>query len=83
MSVPLLRLADLEADPKFKPAVLRELKASRRTTLDLRPLLRDYIQGLAVAPQNIRNLMAEDIARWKSTIAGLIARWQGETGSDI
>lgn len=78
VSVPQLRVERLEEDAGFKRTVLAELKATGRKVLDLRPLLREYMQGLAAAHRQVRSLMENDLSRWESTLTVHISRWQQE-----
>ena len=83
MSVPQLDVETLAEDAKFKASVLAELKSRGERLLNVRPLVREYVEGLAVAHGKVRELMASDVARWESTMAVQIARWREETASSI
>jgi hypothetical protein len=64
---PCLRTEDLRRNPKFKRAVLRELEA-RSQPVDLKPLVRQYVEGLWVVHAQVRELTSPHILEWEATL---------------
>lgn len=64
---PQLRPGDLRLNPKFKRAVLKELEA-RGESVELKPLVRQYVEGLWAVHAQIRELVAQPIRMWEATL---------------
>lgn len=81
---PCLRPADLRRNTKFKHAVLEELEEIGES-VDLKPLVREYVQGLWVVHAQIRDALAPLISEWEATLelakSTYIATCQGETSA--
>ena len=64
---PCLRPADLRRNRGFKRPVLRELEALGGS-VDLKPLVREYVEGLWAVHAQIRGLLASRILEWEATL---------------
>lgn len=64
---PCLRTEDLRRNPKFKRPVLKELE-SRGESVDLKPLVRQYVEGLWAVHVQIRDVVAPLIREWEATL---------------
>jgi len=64
---PCLQPEDLRRNPKFKRSVLRELEALGQS-IDLKPLIRQYVEGLWVVHAQIRELVAPRILEWEAIL---------------
>jgi len=64
---PCLRTEDLRRNPKFKRTVLKELEA-RGQTVNLKPLVRQYVEGLWVVHAQVRELVAPRILEWETVL---------------
>lgn len=78
---PSIRIADLEEDKKFKADVLAKLKA-QGNTVDIKPLMREYIESLFRIHKKIRELIHDDIVVWEGTINDATERFQQAYGQD-
>jgi hypothetical protein len=79
--IPSLRITDLEKDSKFKKEVLNELK-NIGETIDIRPLVRQYLESLGRIHNYIRNQLESDVIQWDSIINKVI-RSYSEKFDDI
>jgi hypothetical protein len=61
----------LAKDAKFKKSVLDELEKISKEH-DLLPFIRDYIGGLSVVHQTLRDGLGADVANWEKLILGSI-----------
>lgn len=61
---------------KFKAAVLKELEVSGKD-VDLKPLLRDYVQCLLSVHTELRTKFHDVITQWEVTVSGAIQRFSG------
>lgn len=73
-SVNTRRLAE---DRKFKRSVLQELELAG-DLVDLKPLVRDYIEGLTGVHLSVREVLAPDVERWEETIKSAMERFANE-----
>ena len=78
---PIVDVSTLKADKKFKAAVLRELEVLG-TNVDLKPLILDYMAGLATAHKYFREEAPAAAKRSNETLEGLIERWKSESADD-
>ncbi len=69
----------LRLNNKFKPGVLEELEHASDETRDVTFLLRAYIEQLGSVHEVVR-LLASDYPQWKSTIEGVLHRYEDLTG---
>ena len=74
-SIDVTRLKDAE----LKPAVFAELE-SRGNTVELTPLVREYIEGLGNVHEALRTLAAPQVATWDSVLASTQARGTEPSG---
>ena len=74
-SIDVVRLKDAE----LKPAVFAELE-SRGETVELTPLVREYIEGIGNVHETFRNLAAPQVASWDSVLASIQARGTEPSG---
>lgn len=62
-----IEVASLKEAGGFKTSVLKELEAVGKL-IDIKPLLRQYIESIGRIHQVIRELLADDVLRWDNTI---------------
>lgn len=72
---PCLRPADLRRDPDFKKTVLKELEALGEK-VDLKPLVRDYVEGLWVVHSHIRSLLFPHTPEWELILEAAKAKYR-------
>jgi hypothetical protein len=80
-SIPQISLAVLEEDRKFKKAVLKELRSQeklmhRGERIDVRPLMREYIEGLGAVHKKARELLRADEEIWEEKVYAAIKRFE-------
>jgi hypothetical protein len=80
MIVPEVNASQLADDPKFKKNVLHELQKTGNK-IDIRPLIRDYVDSIRRIHQQIRASLSGDVDKWdrqlKSIIGGYVAKFGG------
>lgn len=76
-----LRPDDLQADGKFKKAVLEEL-LPMGGKVDLKGLVRDYIEGLAAVHAEVRDRAAAKIQSWEAVQDGAISAFKSAYPED-
>jgi hypothetical protein len=69
---PLLNTHKIREDGKFKAAVLEELITVYGEKVDLKPLTRDYIEGLIEVHRTFRRAVADDTRGWESTLQSAV-----------
>jgi hypothetical protein len=63
------------ADGKFKPKVLAEIEAAG-SKIDIKPLIRDYVEALSRIHNNLRDLLKDRTTSWETTYRGAITRFR-------
>lgn len=69
----ILRVSELAKDSGFKKVVLTELE-HKGNDLDLQLFVREYIAGLSVVHQTLRNELKPDVTNWDNLIYSAIER---------
>jgi len=77
---PYLQPDDVQSDGKFKKTVLEELERTG-DKIDLKFLLRDYIEGLWQVNASVREQFRPHAKKWEETLNGAI-RWFKESYPD-
>jgi hypothetical protein len=80
--VPSLQPKWLEGDGGFKPGVLEELR-KLGDTIDLRPLVKQYLSGLARVHDHLRGITKELVGRSDQQVVDLIDRYKKEGQADV
>lgn len=73
---PYIDLEILEKDGDFKRAVLDEL-IKRGKKVDVKPLIREYIEAIGTIHAYIREVMSKDIDKWDREIENVIESYKG------
>ena len=86
--IPQIRISALEEDGKFKKSVLKELNAIHdndhsHDLLDIRPFIREYVEGIGKIHEKVRDLIRLDLTAWEKTLDDTIAKFQNEFGEEI
>jgi hypothetical protein len=71
----LMRVSDLAEDSKFKKPILDELKPLGKE-LDIQPFVREYVAGLSIVHQRLRESLRSDLTNWESLIHGTIEHYR-------
>jgi hypothetical protein len=70
---PYLDTRQLQEDDRFKPAILAELiKIGDKH--DLKPLIRDYVEGIGEVHASLRQKIADDVQKWEMILRALLDR---------
>lgn len=64
---PNLIVSSLKRDKKFKKEILEELEGMN-DTIDIKPLIREYVDGLSRVHHMARSILQEDLNGWESEI---------------
>jgi hypothetical protein len=79
-AVPTFDVARLQG-AKIKPALLTEMNG-KGETLDLTPLIRDYLEGLAHIHESMRELASAQVVGWDGVLASTQAKGAEPNGGD-
>ncbi len=81
--IPRISVSALELDGKFKQAVLKEMQhAQGKHGLDVRPLIREYVECISLFHEHIREITRTDLMTWESSFDRVIEKVQQEYGQD-
>ena len=81
--IPLIKVSELAEDGKFNKSVLDEmLSIDGKDGIDIRPLVRDYIEGIGEIHEKIRDSIRPDVEQWEGVVSDVIKKYQKEFGSD-
>lgn len=80
--VPSLQIRDLQEAGGFKSSVLEELE-EKGERVDLRPLVREYVTGIARVQEEFRRLCRSKVEDATGYFAELMARYREEGEEDI
>lgn len=69
----------LSEDKKFKPKVLAELQ-SLGESVELTPLIRQYLESIGKIHSKIRELLSSDLSAWEKQIQHSLSQYQESTG---
>lgn len=73
--VPKLQISVLKNDEKFKRRIIEELSSQNKDIVDLRPYIRDYIEGIVFVHERLREILQPDILLWEKTIDDVIEKF--------
>ncbi len=79
---PSLSVEKLREDGGFKGSVLSELEKHGPIT-DLKPLVREYMEGIGRVHQHFRDTVTADVDRWDALIMHTIERFQEVGGENV
>ena len=74
---PYIQVQEFEKDNKFKKEVLKEIKLLGEK-VDLKPLMREYVEALWNIHAKIRELLKSDILEWEQLFQNTIERLQSK-----
>lgn len=74
---PYIQVQEFEKDNKFKKEVLKEIKLLGEK-VDLKPLMREYVEALWNIHAKIRELLKSDILEWEQLFQNTINKFQSK-----
>lgn len=81
-AVPFIKLWAID-DEKFKKSILEEMKEiAIKDEIDIRPLIREYVEGIGKIQEKIRELIKVDTEKWESVLESTISKLKKELGGD-
>jgi hypothetical protein len=81
--IPTIKVSELAEDGKFKKSVLNEMRSiDSEDRIDIRPLVRDYIEGIGKIHEKVRDAIRPDIEQWEGVVNDVIKKYQSEFGAD-
>jgi hypothetical protein len=81
--VPLISVSELADDDKFKRTVLKEMLAiQNKLGIDIRPLIRDYMESIGKIHEKVREFIHLDVKEWESILNDTINKFQREFGAE-
>ena len=72
---PYIKIQELEKDNKFKKATLKEIKPLG-DKIDLKPILREYVEALWNIHAKVRELLKSDIIDWEKLFQNTFNKFQ-------
>jgi hypothetical protein len=82
--IPLISVSELVDDGGFKQTVLNEmLSIKNKDGIDIRPLIREYIEGIGKIHEKVRESIRPDVEKWESVVNNTIKSYQNELGTDV
>jgi len=80
---PYIKITSIEGDTKFKSTVLEEMKEIQENgKIDIKSLIRDYIESIGMIHQKIRDLINDDINNWEISIKNIVNQYQSKFGNN-
>lgn len=80
VAIPLINASALEEDSGFKKSVLKELKTIMiEDEIDIRPLIRDYVESIWKIHTLARKMISPDFDIWKNIINNNFKRFQKDS----
>lgn len=68
-AIPMIRLSTLKEDKEIKKDILNDLKSLEiKGEIDIRLLIRDYVEGISEVHKKIRELLSEDLISWEKIL---------------
>jgi hypothetical protein len=80
--IPSLDLEKLRRDPDFKQAILDELNALGTRYVDVRMLVRKYIEALGRVHSRVFEAISADLDTWESLMTALSTEFRSKWGGD-
>lgn len=81
--IPLINTSKLAEDRKFKQRVLDEmLSMKNKDSIDIRPLIRNYVEGIGKIHERVRESIRPDAEKWEGIVNSAIKTYQDEFGAD-
>ncbi len=81
--IPIINVSELAEDGRFKKSILDEmLSIDCKDGIDIRPLVRDYIEGIGKIHEKVRDAIRPDVEQWDGVVNDVIKKYQNEFGSD-
>lgn len=81
--IPLIKASELAEDGKFKQIVLDEmLLIDGKEGIDIRPLVRNYIEGIGKIHEKVRDVIRPDVEQWEGVVNDVITKYQNVFGAD-
>jgi len=82
--IPKLNLTYLTNDDKFKKSVLNELFTNKKPeSIDIRPLIRNYVECIGKIHETIRNETYTDVKVWEDSITEVFSKYQEKFFSEF
>lgn len=79
---PQINIEELESNKKFKKSVLDEMKILGEN-IDIKPIVREYIESISTIHDKIRKILSEDIFSWQENIDIAIDKFKTKYGDDV
>lgn len=80
-TTPLVNGKQIESDGGFKTGVLAEL--GEKCSRDLKPLVRDYLEGLGQVHLRARNILSADVSDWDGVFESVTDEYRRVTSEDV
>ncbi|NLF41306.1 MAG: hypothetical protein GX587_01275 [Bacteroidales bacterium] len=82
--IPSIDIQQLKGDGHFKNEVLLEIQDIYDNKLvDVRPLIREYVEGICNIQEKIREIAHNNITTWEQNLDDAIEKFQNQYGNEI
>lgn len=78
---PFINIRELREDQKFKRSVLTEIEKVG-DKIDSKPLVREYISGIADVHNGVRSILSKDISTWENALFSSIDKFRKNTSPE-
>ena len=85
-TIPLINLSKISEDGKrrIKRAIINEMiEKSKKGYIDIRKLIREYIEGISEIQEKIRESMQSDTKNWEDTIDNVFNKYKDKFGEKL
>lgn len=80
---PYIKISSIEEDKRFKSSILDEMKEiQEQGKIGIKPLIREYIEGIGKIHEKVCNLSIDDINIWEKSIQNIIEQYKSEFGDN-
>lgn len=77
--IPYIKPSVIEDDGKFKKSILEEMKTiAIKDQIDIRPLIREYVEGIGKIHEKIREFIKSDIEKWENILESTVTKLEKE-----
>lgn len=81
--IPVIKISELAEDSKFKKSVIDEMRSIEgKDGVDIRPLVRNYIEGIGLIHEKLREAIRPDVEQWEDVVNRAIILYKNEFGSE-
>lgn len=82
--IPQINISALDEDKKFRKDTLGEMRSvGKKDAIDVRPLIREYVEGIGSLHEKVRELINQDLIIWENNLDDAIIKYKKKFGSKV